>query len=283
MLSKLLKHEFRATGRKMLPSLGVLALLGLLASLSIRGLEADIGSDPLRIAMILLIVAFAIAVTVIWIVTLVQMIVRFYSNLLKEEGYLSFTLPASIHELVWAKLIVATVWFFVTALLIVVLTALAIIIGGRMNFDDLKAAFEGIDMVLEVMRGEGVTGGILTLFCAEIILSSVCVCLTTCLHFYAAMSLGQMSDNHKALWSVLAFIGISIAFSIAANLILKGFAALGVTPRSIDDLFETISTMPDTFHLMNRSMGFMMLGNLVQSAVLYLITVFSLQRRLNLA
>ena len=58
MLSRFIKHEFRATGRRMLPTLGVLALLGLLANLSIRVLESGFGGTLLRILMVLFIAAF---------------------------------------------------------------------------------------------------------------------------------------------------------------------------------------------------------------------------------
>ena len=43
MLGKLLKHEFRATGRTMLPVYGAVLLLAVLANLSIRLLERNVG------------------------------------------------------------------------------------------------------------------------------------------------------------------------------------------------------------------------------------------------
>ena len=44
MLGKLLKYEFRATGRSMLPVLGVLTLLVLLANISVRLLDRTAGA-----------------------------------------------------------------------------------------------------------------------------------------------------------------------------------------------------------------------------------------------
>mgnify|MGYP006988889638 CR=1 FL=1 len=52
------------------------------------------------------------------VMTVVLMVSRFYRNLLRNEGYLMFTLPVSAHALVWSKLIVSLVWFLLTALLI---------------------------------------------------------------------------------------------------------------------------------------------------------------------
>ena len=42
MLGKLMKHEFRATARIMLPVMGAMVALALLANLSIRGLAGNL-------------------------------------------------------------------------------------------------------------------------------------------------------------------------------------------------------------------------------------------------
>lgn len=283
MLSKLLKHEFRATGRKMLPSLGVLALLGLLAMLSIRILDADIGSNLLRIIMILILVAFVIGITVIWIVALVQMILRFYNNLLKDEGYLMFTLPTNTHALIWSKLIVAVVWFFATALLIFILCTLAIVIGGNMNFDDIQAAFIGVGDVLEALRSVGIGTGSLVLIALELILASVCACLTTCLHFFAAMGLGQMSSTHKGLWSVLAFVAISIVFQVLVTAVLSRLVRSGSMDYVFAHFEQLAQTAPGIIRAIGTAIGSSILACLCESAVLYVITVLSLNRKLNLA
>ena len=109
MLSKLLKHEFRATGRVMLPIYAAVLALAVLANLSIRFIQ-NTGSAFLRILFGLLIAAFVVSIIAAVIMTLVMMITRFYRNLLKDEGYLMHTLPVSVHGLVWSKLIVSFVW-----------------------------------------------------------------------------------------------------------------------------------------------------------------------------
>ena len=157
MLGHLLKHEFRATGRRMLPTLGVLALLGVLANLSIRMLESGFGGTLLRILMGLFVAAFFIGMTVAWVMTLVLMISRFYRNLLKDEGYLMFTLPTNSHALIWSKLIVSTVWFLATALLIGLLIMLTVANLGQMSADDFNAAFYGAREVLDMLYQLGVS------------------------------------------------------------------------------------------------------------------------------
>ena len=46
MLGKLMKHEFRATARIMLPVMGAMVALALLANLSIRGLAGNLSDVP---------------------------------------------------------------------------------------------------------------------------------------------------------------------------------------------------------------------------------------------
>ncbi len=283
MLSRLIKHEFRATGRRMLPTLGVLALLGLLANLSIRVLESGFGGTLLRILMGLFIAAFFIGMTVAWVMTLVLMISRFYRNLLKDEGYLMFTLPTSSHALIWSKLIVSTVWFLATALLIGLLMLLTVANLGQMSAEDFNAAFYGMRDVLDMLYSLGVSKGSLVLLLGELVVASVITCLTTCLHFYAAMGLGQMSANHKGLMSVLAFIGISIAFQILASTVFSGLVKAGSVDLVVQSIEDMAQTAPGIVRVVNSGVGSALLLEVLQGAVLYVITALSLNRKLNLA
>ena len=72
MLGKLLKYEFRATGRSMLPVLGVMALLVALANLSVRVLDKNIGGF-LAVLFGLLIFAAVVAVIAAEIMPVVVM------------------------------------------------------------------------------------------------------------------------------------------------------------------------------------------------------------------
>lgn len=280
MLGHLLKHEFRATARRMLPTLGVLTLLGLLANLSIRMLEAGMGGTAI---LVVFVVAFFIGVTVAWIMTLVLMISRFYRNLLQDEGYLMFTLPTSSHALIWSKLIVSTVWFFAVSLLTGLLMMLTVLNLGDLSGDDFEMIFAEMGQGLEILRGMGVTNGSLILLLVEFILACVVTCLTTCLHFYAAMGIGQMSDTRKGLWSVLAFIGISIVFQTVGSTLFSGLSSSGSIDIVVNSFEEMVETAPGVIRAANTGLGGALLAELLQGAVLYVVTALTLSRKLNLA
>ena len=89
MLGKLIKQEFRATARIMLPVSGAVLVLALLANLSIRGLSGNMSNVPaLRMLLAFIVFAYGAAIVAAAVMAMVIMINRFYRNLLKDEGYL---------------------------------------------------------------------------------------------------------------------------------------------------------------------------------------------------
>ena len=283
MLGRLIKHEFRATGRRMPPALGVLALLGLLANLSIRILDSGFGGSLLRVLLTLFIIAFFVGMIAAWIMALVLMIIRFYRNLLKDEGYLMFTLPTDAHALIWSKLIVSTVWFLATALTIFLLMLLTGVNLAHMSGANFDEVFRGMGEGLELLRSLGVTNGSLILLGVEFVVAMVLSSLATCLHFYAAMGLGQMSAEHKVLWSVLAFVGLSFAFRFLGTAVFAGLAGTESMDLVIRSMEELAQSAPGVVRVIHSGIGGVMLLELLQGAVLYLITALTLKKKLNLA
>src|SRR5699024_4932362 len=109
MLIKLMKHEFRATARIMGPLYLILLAVALGFNFSARLMDSS--SFVLNMMAALIVMAYVIAVIAVFVVAFILMLQRFYKNLLGDEGYLMFTLPVSIHQHVWSKLIVSAVWF----------------------------------------------------------------------------------------------------------------------------------------------------------------------------
>ena len=107
MLSKLLKYEFRATGRIMLPVYALLLVTagGTSVTGSLMGRYPE--STVLSIFRTLFMTLFAFTTFGVLLLTLVLMVYRFYKNLMTDEGYLMFTLPVSRSLLIWSKLIVS--------------------------------------------------------------------------------------------------------------------------------------------------------------------------------
>lgn len=117
MLRKLLKYEFAATGRYLLPLLCLLLVMAAAAGLSIRILSAGQAGRAAAALAAIFVVLFFLSVMALAAVTVVLIVYRFYRNLLCSEGYLMHTLPVSVHQLICSKLIAAVCWMTVTSVL----------------------------------------------------------------------------------------------------------------------------------------------------------------------
>lgn len=109
MLSKLLKHEFIATGRLM----GVLyAVVGIIMAYILGsyyiGKDA---SETVSTAQMLGVMVLMVISSCNFILTTVVMVTNFQKSLYGDQGYLSFTLPVKSVSLLASKVIVSTVWY----------------------------------------------------------------------------------------------------------------------------------------------------------------------------
>ncbi|HPS76096.1 MAG TPA: hypothetical protein PLD83_06625 [Oscillospiraceae bacterium] len=258
MLGKLIKHEFRATARTMVPLFLILLAVTLCAFAAFNFLTAGLGGMFAAMFMFL----FFLAVLAMLIMSFVLMIQRFKNNLLSDEGYLMFTLPVSIHSLLWSKLIVSTVWFVAAGAAAVLATMLSTARAVRAA----DADWRGMGQSFSDTFGLNNVGYVL-----ELVLALLLGCVCLCLLFYAAMSLGHSFAHNKGLWSVLLAIG----FFIVAQM-------LGITSLVAVFRINAVNTLSTAVQI-HASLGSMLAAEAVYAAVFYVVTWLSLQRRMNLA
>ena len=276
MLGKLLKQEFRATGRIMLPVFGALLILSVLANFSIRLLDSGIGEGTvLNFLAVFVIGIFIFGMIAAGFVTLFLMISRFYRNLLKDEGYLMHTLPVSVHGLVWSKLIVSLVWVLATGLLITLILCLTALIQSGTNLSEIFMEFPSWAELKEFLASVGIRGSDITLFFTELGALMLIGTLTGCLHFYAAMAMGHMFSKDKILLSIVFFVALSFVLSLVTNL-------LGFRLTDLAGLTEEMNAEMLLF-LTRKLLLFSLGATLLQGALLYFATTFSLRRGLNLS
>jgi hypothetical protein len=265
MLGKLLKHEFRATARVMLPLFGVLLALSVPGNFSTRILDAE-KTTLLSTLGGLVIAAFFIAMFAVCIMSVVIMVQRFHNNLLTDEGYLMFTLPVSVHSLVWSKIIVSVVWFIGTG--IVVLLAMTAVTFRVEYLHDFAAQIQDLFQHLTQLYSLNFAA-----ISAELLFMMLLGGIALCLLFYAAMAVGYSFPRHKRLLSVVFFFAFQFAMQIFATLTVSDFG----------NRFYNITVTPQNFMAAWHGIaGFAIVSELVYCAVFYVITVLSLKKRLNL-
>lgn len=274
MLGKLIKHEFRATGRIMLPLLGAELLLSVLAGLSVRGLGRIEDMGFLGMSYVTTLVVFILGLFALWVVAFVLMIQRFYKNLLRDEGYITMTLPASVDEQIWAKLLVSFVWFIAVTVISFITLLILASIGAEVNFP------QNIDLGefnSDVFRPIGI--GNLVLFTLEFLLILFLSISATCLRCYSALAIGHSAADHKLLLSFVAYFVISMVLGLLSNGI-----AFGALPRL--DTASLTAGLDTVEQALRFTHGLVWAGigvGLLYDAVFYFVTRYFLKNKLNLA
>ena len=264
MLRKLMKHEFRATGRVMGPLFGLLLIAAIAARFSV-GVLLESSARFLNLLGGLFTTAFVIAIVGVCVMSLVLMINRFRTNLLGDEGYIMFTLPASVHQQIWSKLIVSAVWFIATGLAVV--AAGFILVAQQGFWLEIRRGFAEIFRHLTAYYAFNGTA-----FLFELLALIFVGCCVLCLEFYAAMAIGHSFATHKVLYSVLSFLGLQFVMQLLSGGILVG--------TNYD--FLVVALPSDGVLAMHSVMLTMIVSTAVFGAVYYVITTMFLKKRLNL-
>lgn len=268
MLTKLLKHEFRATARVMGPLYLILLAAALAANLTAGLLDAD--SFILNVVSALIVMAWFIAVIGVFIAAFLLMLQRFYKNLLGDEGYLMFTLPVSVHQHVWSKLIVSAAWFILTGAAVVLSV---LVLAFNVSFlTDLADIFPKL---FEQLTAYYAFNG--TAFIIEALVLAFAGCMTFALQFYAALAVGHSFPRHKMALSVAFYFVFQFAMQIAGAFLIL---ALDEGP-----LYRLLMGL--TFHIegaaaVHFAMWMFIVLTALYGAIFYFVTTLTLQKRLNL-
>ena len=279
MLGKLIKHEFRATGRLMAPLFGALVLLALVVranDLVFQHVESH--SAFLNILNTLLIIAYVLALFGVMVFSTVLMIKRFHQNFLTDEGYLMFTLPTSVHSLLWSKLITAALFFIFTFLADALAVAIVVWRGGT-----ARDLFESIVGLFRELNSFYMANGIaLALEILALLLVSL---LVTCLLFYAPMSIGYSFANHKGLLSVVFYFVIQAILQIFGVAVLSGVVSDTAFHRLLTDAMDNLGRTDTAAAAMQAAHGTMLLAlftELFLGVLLYFLTYLMLRKHRNL-
>ena len=202
--------------------------------------------------------------------TIVVAIQRFYKNLMTEEGYLMFTLPVKVHQLVNSKLIVATVWSIISGLLCVLSVFILVVTS-----DIFKAARYWWEIIYTGAAEQGLyfTGWLLF----ELIVSVLVSIVGSFIMIYAAIAATNFSSNHKVLMAIGAYLLINIVLQTITSVVMISGGIL------MNETLVSMLTSPQNY------MGFIDLTlwgstamTVVTSVVLYFGTCWVLKHKLNL-
>jgi len=261
MLGKLMKYEFMAMGRVFLPLFGALIVISV-----INGIFGLFGLDTPASIGIVVSVFLIIGIVVVTFILIIQ---RFWTNLLSNEGYLMMTLPVNTDRIILSKLFTASI--LGVASTIVVLCSILIMTATNISFMDIV---EGIRYVFRLIPFESSQTVILMI---QSLIAVILSMLANILLLYACMSLSMISNRHRWLVAIGAYLVITTALQIIFMIAIAICTATGAF-----DTFEWFLLSFPTFGQVQIFIAGVLLLCLLFSAVFYIITRYMLKNRLNL-
>ena len=209
MLRKLVKYELIATGRIMIPLF--LAMIAATAAMGLN-LRFNNGTGNSWILSLIVIFLFVAAIFAVVIISTLLILMRFHRNLLGEEGYLMFTLPATTLDHLLSKGLTALIWAVAAGATGVVCGALFVaILGGWRDFTS------EIGYVWDALLTQG--AGRARMYVFLTILAILVGILETTAKIYASIAVGHQWSDHRIVGSAIAYIGFGIIEVILAAVI----------------------------------------------------------------
>ena len=139
MLGKIIKYDFLSMKKDLLPLYIVEICIALLYRLfNVIGEKVDI----IKYVSFMILFLFVIIIISTFIYTFFISIKRYYNNMLKDEGYLTHTLPVKKWELLLSKVIVSFIFLVIT----IAITLVVLYIGfyEKGVFDVIQSAINDI-------------------------------------------------------------------------------------------------------------------------------------------
>lgn len=260
MLSKLIKHEFKATAKLLIPLYLILLFLTIMDRIVLR---LNIFRGALSVIPGFITFFYVLSIIAVVAVTFLFMIIRFYKNLMTDEGYLMFTLPVKSYQLINSKLIVSFIW--IVASVLAVVASLYIVIATPSRMDSLLIFLNALRA--EINHGFGSYTTLLIIeFFAMIIIGLVNAMLT----IYVSIAVGQLMNAHKLIGAIAAYIGISTIIQIISTI---GIFIIG---HFYENTFTDLRSIP--LYVMPISMFLIML----LSVIYYWVMDYIFRKKLNL-
>lgn len=265
MLGKLLKYELKSTARIFFPFYAAVIVLSILNRVLFKILD---NVQLLNIPRVITMATYVFLIIGTFVMTFIVVIQRFYKNLLGEEGYLSMTLPVKTSSHILSKGITAFIWIVSTILS--TLLSIIIMITNYSFLKDIPTYWDLMKTVVE--KNLAINLNFLIASSCTLILVGL---ISAILMIYTAISFGHLSNKHKVLTSIGAYVAI-YAVVQAANV-----GMLSIVAKSVNlTMFSANSNIPPQL-IPTIIIGVLCL-QITFSVAYFFITRYILDKKLNL-
>jgi hypothetical protein len=234
MFSKLLKHEWKANAN----TLGILSLaalgLGIFATIAMRlilyvgpQIEDETRGLALLIVGLSMMLFFSFMALMIYVVA-VQFILlfRFYKSRFTDEGYLTFTLPVTSHQIFLSSWAIMLLWMAISVVIVLTSITMFIFIGtateGLINQDaagELPNVWRAFTELYQILYGDNAATSVI--FGLSAFVSILCspLLIMTCITLGAVVA-----KKHKILAAFGIYYGLNVVIEIIGGVL--SFVAL---------------------------------------------------------
>ena len=265
MLGKLLKYDLRANLKIFLFIWPAIVVFSLLERLLVALMPS---SSPIaQVLIIMTIAVFMMALVAACIFSLVISVIRFYSGLLRDEGYLMFTLPVKPWLLLLSKLLAAMLTLIPTC--IFAYFGIALILSG--TTDGVWNAMFNFSQILDQPLSAG------TLILAG--LTVLAAVANMILRVYFVSCLGHLFRRARIFLSILFYYLIGVLMQITSTLTL---VSVNYEPNTF---FNSVFTWVETLSFngaMSAFLGTILLINVAIGCVYFFVSEVILRKHLNL-
>jgi len=217
MLRKLIKYDLMADWKKY----AVVYASTLLLSIMTYILEKNMSALQNNIFLLIvdhLVSAALICLTIASMVLVFAFaVMRFYKNLVRDEGYLMHTLPVHTWQLIASKLITVYIWS--VAAVIVTAISVGIVVGEP--FWIFEIADDVGELVRLIKEQAEVNADAAIAFIWYTIITFLLTPFYFMSHVYFSLALGNLFSSRKLGMSVLMFFAINIGEQILAAIIMS--------------------------------------------------------------
>ena len=267
MLGKLLKYELKATSRVFIPLYIAILVVSIVNGLSLNLEIFNIQGLATIILMCLFISLF--------VITIVVTIQRFNKNLLKDEGYLMFTLPVSSKHLVLSKYLTSLIWTFLS-FVVAFLSFTIIFMIPTYKYLDFSYFINEFNLLFSNMLNLNILGQFLKIILLMIISYTIFI-----FNVYLALSVGQLPifNRFRNVSSFIGFLVINLLISYAQNIVSLFVNDASVNIEAIDNINYAISSVTS---IVSKGLNIAIVINLIIILVLFFATTYILDKKLNL-
>lgn len=260
MLGKLMKYEWKATWKLLVPTNLLIIVMTLFACLTIRLDGLSSYNEGVAFSAVMIIMMYVLSMFVALIGTAIYLIYRFYTSTYGDQGYLLHTLPVDKHHIIIAKVLISLAWVLISSFLMYS----SILFLFNAEEDILRDFINNLKVMVEQTSGERVSAFAVVMAFIAVIVGM----LARVLKVTACISLGQLSSNHKVM--------VAFAFYFAMYIAQQTVSAFYY-------MFDAYINKNSTWSYGYRSSWeFALITGLIYSVVFYLITWYVMDKKLNL-